>query len=407
VIVGGVALRNRHDNYSEIVEDPASSISPSQRGSEWPLPTVANGSPVSVIEFDQDLFIADETRLRRTRGESGVKTWVYKSPGRIPAAPLITKDVTIVVESSRGNTEWSAIRGLDTSTGKQIWTIEGDYGYGEPAILIDDGIHFLAIEQSGVARVAAVESGQIRWSNRIGAACRRFALSRDRSSVFAPVFSELSVVDLRQGSVRWRQNFSGSPIVREFKSPKLLILEIESTVNSDAVIGLYDLEIRAFVWSMEPGTIYYGPFVRDDLCVIRTNDDYTCLSADNGRPLWHLHIDADTMYTAELLIEDYVIAYGTKGVAAINVRTGALAWKTMLRDTDEEIIGCVANPEELVVLYEDGTIHTLNLADGTVVTSLTIRNAESLATAGPLVFVSSRVEEGRGQLIALRRGVRL
>jgi outer membrane protein assembly factor BamB len=132
------------------------------------------------------------------------------------------------------------------------------------------------------------------------------------------------------------------------------------------------------------------------------------VSAADGAPLWHSDIDEDTMYTAELLIENRLISHGARGVAAIDVRTGAVLWKTNLRDTpDQSVLTCVATAQEVVVLYEDGWVYTLNLTDGATVSRLVINNAEQLIATGSLVFVTARVEGNRGQLIAIKRGALL
>ncbi|MCM2421582.1 PQQ-binding-like beta-propeller repeat protein [Streptomyces sp. RKAG293] len=290
------------------------------RGDAGPSPS---GSPSS------------QPRPRRSRppGSAPPPLWTYDGPELVDVAPVAVSDTLLVLKGYDG------LIGLDTRTGRPLWTAGGFEPDGAP-VPTGDGLLADVAYTVGAAAPRAVDpaaKGRVRWTLE-PAAGLRFAqdalLASDGGALYltasqgSPLDDDYAALllayDLKDRRELWRATAGHIPSeapTAVLPGDRLLYCDGDALTSLDRRTGE-----RQWTRALR-GTGNGRPAVAGPRAYV-AGGGVTAVALDDGTVAWR-HAPRDRTYSDPVIADGVLYATGSAaGVLALDARTGGPLWES-------------------------------------------------------------------------------
>ena len=112
--------------------------------------------------------------------------------------------------------------------------------------------------------------------------------------------------------------------------------------------------------------------------ILSLGDRYVGVDIADGRRLWERPIDGETSDLPVTQVSNALLTKGERGIALLDIESGRPRWGAPLVRVKDYPSSCVVTATEAAANYRDGSVYTLDLKDGTIISTLQIPNAYEL-----------------------------
>ena len=299
----------------------------------------------------QELYAADLEQIQVLKASDGAPVWSFPanpqedSRGVFYATPAVDDEYVVVASqtpargffSQPANSVWA----LERDTGEELWEFEGAAGQYVEGGALGGGL-FVIGNSDGNVYALDIESGALRWTFETDHRVWAVPLIISDTVYIGSMDRHFYALNLSNGDVRWdfegEGAFTGTPALRD-------------------------------------GTLYVGAF----------DDRLYALDANTGDKRWHF-AGENWFWGSPAVYDEVIYAADVNGnVYAVDAETGEQIWLEALGEPVRAGPALSKDGSQLFVGSQDGTLHSLDTADGFVVWS---REGEGQLLSTPAVSES-------------------
>ncbi|TDL46995.1 PQQ-binding-like beta-propeller repeat protein [Kocuria rosea] len=319
---------------------------------------------------------------------TGEQLWQAQAPNWIHSEMLVSEGTVYVGYGDRGQERGDGLRGdgpggvlaLDAETGEQKWEYPVD-GHVMPTPVLHDGRIHAATGDRHLHVIDAGTGEGLEWVD-VGAVMSMSAPAAADGMLYTGAFDggpRVVGYDMDARETAWTTELPDVQSGLDDVPPAVSEGIVVTTSHRD-VVPAEQLEHWAHALSADTGEVLWelrlgdGPFVpnnksgaptiADGVVYVGSPTTRTLYALDlrTGEELWS-H-DSGSVKAAPVVVDGHVVYTTTQGeIGALDAGTGALVGSEQLSDQPLAPAGPIVVDDVLLVPGQDGTVHTLALAE--------------------------------------------
>lgn len=243
----------------------------------------------------------------------------------------------------------SPLAALDTSTGKQKWSLPGGTVPGAPLLLGEDTLYLASSRYDGTVTGYDPASGKETWRSRLGKGYRQprpIAVDETQVYVIAEILEDdgssktnvIAALDSTTGRIAWKEQRDlgtmQDGIHTAVRGRHLVYTDLKKNLT------VRDTATGGQVWTQKTTRTNYGFFtVHENLVIVPQGNRLQAFNLSDGKEKWSLEASEFALFKEPAVLEDVLyIADSARTSRAVDPRSGKLLWQsTALADAGLQV----------------------------------------------------------------------
>jgi outer membrane protein assembly factor BamB len=211
---------------------------------------------------------------------------------------------------------------------EKAWEFKADSSIKEPGLIAASGMIFFGSKDGRIYALDA-NSGQMKWTYRIGKALKLPLATVDDAVLAASEDKNLYAIDAQTGQKRWQ--FSAGNDFKDWPG-RIWIGPVVSdgTVHiatKDKKLHVLDIQTGKERWQFAAGGDISPPAVSRETVFFGSKDKRVyALQADNGKKIWEVKTDHEK-YSLPIIADGKVLIAGDDDLYAFDPDDGTILWE--------------------------------------------------------------------------------